>query len=75
MMGIYAIFAPLLNRKFHTFANFTPHEELIPKRHFVQICLKSVLKFHIFLFSMREQSVHIRLICAELVGFFSAVKN
>ena len=32
--------------------------------------LKSVLKFHIFIFLTCEESVRIRLICKELVLFF-----
>ena len=37
--------------------------------------LKSVLKFHIFIFSTCEESVRIRLICEELVRIFSDMKN
>ena len=37
--------------------------------------LKSVLKFHIFIFLTCEESVRVRLICEELVQFFSDVKN
>ena len=53
------------------FANFTPCEELVPKRHFCEMCvwsisiifrgLKSVLKFHIFHIFNCEELVHIRL--------------
>ena len=72
----------LLNRKFLHFANFTPCEELVPTRHFWQMRnlrmvnfdtvegLKSVLKFHIFIFLTCEESVLIRLICEERVRFF-----
>ena len=37
--------------------------------------LKSVLKFHIFIFLTCEESVRLRLICEELVRFLSDVKN
>ena len=37
--------------------------------------LKCVLKFHIFIFLACEESARIRLICEELVRFFSDVKN
>ena len=37
--------------------------------------LKSVLKFHVFIFLTCEESVRIRLICEELERFFSDVKN
>ena len=59
------------------FANFTPCEELVPKRHFWQMLnsrmvnfdnfggLKSVLKFHIFIFLTFEESVRIRIICED----------
>ena len=67
--------------------NFTPCEELVPKRHFWKMCnlrmvnfdnfggLKSVFKFHIFILLICEESVHIRLNSEELVRFFSDVKN
>ena len=69
------------------FANFTPCEELVPKRHFGQMWnlprvyfdnlggLKSVFKFHILICLTCEESVRFRLICEELVQFFSDVKN
>ena len=37
--------------------------------------LKSVLKFYIFIFLRCKELVRIRLICEELVRFFSDVKN
>ena len=64
------------------FANFTPCEELVPKRHFWQMvhfdyfgALISVLKFHIFLNFNCEEFVRTRVICEGLVRFFSDVKN
>ena len=69
------------------FANFTPCEELVPKRHFWKMWnlrmvnfdnfggLTSVLKFHIFLIFNCEELVRIRAICEGLVRFFSDVKN
>ena len=35
----------------------------------------NVLKFHMFIFLTCEESVCIRLVCEELVRFFSDVKN
>ena len=67
------------------FANFTPCEELVPKRHFWKMWylrminfdnfggLTSVLKFHIFLIFNCEELVRIRAICVGLVRFFSDV--
>ena len=37
--------------------------------------LKSVLKFHVFIFLTGEESVRIRPTCEELERFFSDVKN
>ena len=37
--------------------------------------LKSVFKFHIFIFLTCKDSVCIRLICEKLVRFFSDVEN
>ena len=65
------------------FANFTPCEELVPKRHFWKMWNlrmvnfdnfggpKSVLKFHIFIFLTCEESVRICLICEEFFSIFT----
>ena len=64
------------------FANFTPFEELVPKRHFWKMWnlrmvnfdnfwgLTSVLKFHIFLIFNCKELVRIGVICEGLVRFF-----
>ena len=69
------------------FANFTPCEELVPKRHIWKMRnlrmvnfdsfggLQSVLKFYIIRFFNCEELVRIRVICEGLIRFFSDVKN
>ena len=79
----FPLHGPIVEPQISHFANFTPCEELVPKRHFRQTKnLRMVnfdniggLKFTFLIFLTFEESVLIRLICEKLVQIFSDVKN